>query len=276
MPLDYATRAAMLQREVEAVARMDSYTPPDVLDLMRGSNAVRGMPWISNMLSKDGDLSSLLSGSSSGSSPSASASSNGTSSNGVGGGSGGGGGALRRDVPAERAEQRSLLAPLVPRSNRPRHPAMLERRGSRVNLNDSTGSTPKDPNSPPDSEADSPAAAFPPLPPATGPMGSHRPAATSSQHEDMGGAIDLSKCISLLDDDDLAGLAAAEAAFAVEDRARQLAREVKEAASKPLEVEPPPPSEPVPAPPQPSPRAALPPLPAADDSPFLGVELSLD
>ena len=126
MPLsDYAARAAILQREVEALARMtDQGSPHDAGALtsvpLIPRSAGGGLPWLSSVLPGPSSASSAP---------------------------------QRRDLSRERAERRALSAPIPPR-NAPRArggaaAGMAERsRAARVSLNDSTGSTPSDPTPP--------------------------------------------------------------------------------------------------------------------------------
>jgi len=292
MPLsDYAARAAMLQREVEALARMsdqgggptdhDALTSISLIPRSSSGQAGGGLPWLSGMLPGPS------------SAPSA---------------------PQRRDLSRERAERRALSAPIPPR-NRSRAGAaagVSERsRAARVSLNDSTGSTPSNPTPPktPGSEGGdnghpreggtSDAAELPPAPGAdcasqsqsqrlgdmavdrledgrlngereglanvrwTNDEWCHRlerkktaaERAADVQSAERGGSewserggsdhwselaeahceapspLNLSKCVSLLDDNDLAGLAAAEAAFVQQERAKRLLLQVQQAAS---------------------------------------------
>ncbi|KAL3911655.1 MAG: hypothetical protein SGPRY_008610 [Prymnesium sp.] len=235
--MDLAARAAMLQREVEAVARMDDYAPAEMKLSMLRNSGVPGVGWM-NPTSSPSDP--LL-------------------------------GAQRRNSP--RQERRMAASPITPRS---RHPAMLQRNSSRsVNLNDSSNSTPKDPTSPPFGEGDSASnastASMTPLESPLDPVDAQgtKSSMGSSTNWNMDAAgIDLSKCISLLDDNDLAGLAAAEASYAMEKRAQKLARLVQEAASLPAKSD---------SNLEDSSKPPLAPLPLiTSDSAFLGVELSLD
>jgi len=285
VPLDFATRAAMLAAEVEAVARMDHLSQTDgaslnsMLSLTRTASDGGGLPWLSGMLPGSSNAPNVP---------------------------------IRRDISRERAERRALSAPIPPR-NAPRSgraaPSQPERSKSRgVSLNESSSSSPQDPTPPktPGSENGAPepplaAQHEPPPPPLANQVrwsddewsdrlerkktAAERIAMSDARGGSGWGGVDdghsplnLSKCVSLLDEDDLAGLAAAEQAFLHEERAKRLVMQVQEAASKALPGIDPEPARP---PPEPEPRhpSPLPPAPdssRASPSPFFGVELSLD
>lgn len=316
MALDFATRAEMLRREVEELARMGAYSPHEegpslgsVLNLSRGAIAGVGAPWLSGMMPE----------------PSGEASA-----------------PLRRDLARERNERRALSAPIAPRNSHPVSRGAASQAGkSRVSLNDSTGSTPSVSTPPKTPVADvehAQAGADRGLPVAdvrwtddewSDRIGRKKTAAERAERAAAPGGgsdggwsdapiyspLNLSKCVSLLDEADLAGLVADEVELAKQERARQLMREVQEAASKSFAEEeeqaelprPDAASQPfadfaaergaAPSPhadgrmrglgeckgeqgaPQPSHPSPLAPSPASmvsSESPFCGVELSLD
>lgn len=262
---------------------MDHLSPNDgaalgsTLSLIRGGNERGGLPWLSSMMpGSSGEQGAMSSG------------------------------PQRRDLARERAEHRALMGPVPPRNARGRGSVISQKppSKSRVNLNDSSsGSTPKDPNSPERalSEAEAPTA----LPHDRQlPLASARwsndewsdrlqkkktamqRVADSDLGEgqgvltDFGSPLNLSKCVSLLDEHDLAGLAAAEAEYAKAERARQLMQEVQEAAMRPpspSEAAEPEPARAEAAELQPSLPSPVPlSEPETSPSPFFGVELSLD
>lgn len=255
--LDLATRAAMLQREVEAVARMDHLPSNEtslgaVLNMMRGAHC-SSIPWSRNAVPK---------------SPMQ---------------------AQRRDISRDRAEQRVRRSPIAPRNSFSRNQLGLERNRSAMSLAESSVvSSPRSPNIPGSSGESPSTVVFPFMSSILDPEGDPDDLALyekdSSKHGsglDLCNGLDLANCVSLLDDEDLAGLAEAEAALAMEDRARRLILEVEEAANKSLRAETnrtehsgymPPTSQP-----QHSPLAPLPlTADSSCESAFLGVELSFD
>jgi len=242
MSLDFAARAAMLQREVEAVARLDhqSSSQDIAVDLRLGADVTGGLLW---QAEKRSPSSKEI------------------------------GSPQRRDVSRERAEHRASLSPISSphrRSHQPPSVAELTRLGTK--LGDMPGAT-KEPPFPyritqgnagqPRKIAQLPAS----ISKHTFPSLEEKRFSHPGQHETHLAGIDLSQCVSLLDEADLAGLAAAEAALALEDRDRvcgpqgppiaALARQVHQ-------IDPPQ-------------QTPLSPLPlASTNSAFLGVELSLD